>query len=142
MWQELLPPKLPPPHQKPYTLLLSLDDLLVTSTWDVSGVAMFSSSLSVVLLTISRSVNMVGAQQNVPGSTISSRISRNFTRLSSLQRNPIMYDPLLLANALYLSLLKRCDRPHCRLLISWTLTISLSRTSSSASLRAAPRAAL
>ena len=27
---------LPPPHQKPYTLLLSLDDLLVTSTWDVS----------------------------------------------------------------------------------------------------------
>ena len=28
---------LPPPHQKPYTLLLSLDDLLVTSTWDVSS---------------------------------------------------------------------------------------------------------
>ncbi|KAI0262170.1 HAD-like domain-containing protein [Gloeopeniophorella convolvens] len=34
IWQELLPPMLPPPHQKPYTLLLSLDDLLVTSTWD------------------------------------------------------------------------------------------------------------
>lgn len=33
-WPELLPPPLPPPHQKPYTLLLSLDDLLVTSTWD------------------------------------------------------------------------------------------------------------
>jgi len=34
IWQELLPPMLPPPHQKPYTLLLSIDDLLVTSTWD------------------------------------------------------------------------------------------------------------
>src|SRR6266702_7528130 len=29
---------LPAPHQKPYTLLLSMDDLLVTSTWDVSSV--------------------------------------------------------------------------------------------------------
>ena len=28
---------LPVPHQKPYTLLLSIDDLLVTSTWDVSS---------------------------------------------------------------------------------------------------------
>ena len=36
---------LPPPHQKPYTLLLSIDDLLVTSTWDVSSVA-FSSSFT------------------------------------------------------------------------------------------------
>jgi len=34
IWTELLPPPLPEPHQKPYTLLLSLDDLLVTSTWD------------------------------------------------------------------------------------------------------------
>ncbi|KAF8959901.1 HAD-like domain-containing protein [Flammula alnicola] len=33
-WPELLPPPYPPPHQKPYTLLVSLDDLLVTSTWD------------------------------------------------------------------------------------------------------------
>ncbi|KAH9485806.1 Mitochondrial import inner membrane translocase subunit TIM50 [Psilocybe cubensis] len=33
-WPELLPPPYPPPHQKPYTLLLSIDDLLVTSTWD------------------------------------------------------------------------------------------------------------
>ncbi|EIW80210.1 HAD-like protein [Coniophora puteana RWD-64-598 SS2] len=33
-WEELLPPPLPAPHQKPYTLLLSLDDLLITSTWD------------------------------------------------------------------------------------------------------------
>ncbi|KAL0955543.1 hypothetical protein HGRIS_001779 [Hohenbuehelia grisea] len=33
-WQELLPPQPPPPHAKPYTLLVSLDDLLVTSTWD------------------------------------------------------------------------------------------------------------
>ncbi|KAI0032391.1 HAD-like domain-containing protein, partial [Vararia minispora EC-137] len=33
-WIELLPPPLPPPHQKPYTLLVSVDDLLVTSTWD------------------------------------------------------------------------------------------------------------
>jgi hypothetical protein len=45
IWQELLPPMLPPPHQKPYTLLLSIDDLLVTSTWDVSSLALspFSS---------------------------------------------------------------------------------------------------
>ncbi|OCH93529.1 HAD-like protein [Obba rivulosa] len=33
-WPELLPPPLRPPHQKPYTLLVSVDDLLVTSTWD------------------------------------------------------------------------------------------------------------
>ncbi|KAF9262545.1 HAD-like protein [Marasmius fiardii PR-910] len=33
-WDELLPPPYPPPHGKPYTLLLSIDDLLVTSTWD------------------------------------------------------------------------------------------------------------
>ncbi|KZT21120.1 HAD-like protein [Neolentinus lepideus HHB14362 ss-1] len=33
-WPELLPPPLPPPHQKPYTLLISLQDLLVWSTWD------------------------------------------------------------------------------------------------------------
>ncbi|KAJ8507725.1 hypothetical protein ONZ45_g5223 [Pleurotus djamor] len=33
-WPELLPPQLPPPHAKPYTILISLDDLLVTSTWD------------------------------------------------------------------------------------------------------------
>ena len=35
-WTELLPPPLPGPHQKPYTLVVSLDDLLITSTWDVS----------------------------------------------------------------------------------------------------------
>jgi len=34
LWEELLPPPLPAPHQKPYTLLVSLDDLLITSTWD------------------------------------------------------------------------------------------------------------
>ncbi|PFH47484.1 hypothetical protein AMATHDRAFT_67686 [Amanita thiersii Skay4041] len=34
VWSELLPPPLPPPHGKPYTLVVSLDDLLVTSTWD------------------------------------------------------------------------------------------------------------
>ncbi|OAX40299.1 HAD-like protein [Rhizopogon vinicolor AM-OR11-026] len=33
-WTELLPPPLPAPHQKPYTLLVSMDDLLITSTWD------------------------------------------------------------------------------------------------------------
>ncbi|TCD69387.1 mitochondrial inner membrane protein required for protein import [Steccherinum ochraceum] len=34
LWEELLPPPLPAPHQKPMTLLVSIDDLLVTSTWD------------------------------------------------------------------------------------------------------------
>ncbi|KIK07744.1 hypothetical protein K443DRAFT_673009 [Laccaria amethystina LaAM-08-1] len=33
-WPELLPPPYPPPHQKPLTLIISLDDLLITSTWD------------------------------------------------------------------------------------------------------------
>ncbi|KAF8623313.1 hypothetical protein AX17_001618 [Amanita inopinata Kibby_2008] len=34
VWPELLPPPLPAPHQKPYTLVISIDDLLITSTWD------------------------------------------------------------------------------------------------------------
>ncbi|KLO05854.1 HAD-like protein [Schizopora paradoxa] len=35
-WDELLPPPAPPssPYYRPYTLILSLDDLLVSSTWD------------------------------------------------------------------------------------------------------------
>ncbi|KAH6897955.1 import inner membrane translocase subunit tim-50 [Coprinopsis sp. MPI-PUGE-AT-0042] len=33
-WPELLPPPMPPPQGKPYTLVVSLDDLLITSTWD------------------------------------------------------------------------------------------------------------
>ncbi|KAF9234011.1 HAD-like domain-containing protein [Melanogaster broomeanus] len=33
-WTELLPPPLAAPMQKRYTLLLSMDDLLITSTWD------------------------------------------------------------------------------------------------------------
>ncbi|KAF8655081.1 hypothetical protein AX16_003246 [Volvariella volvacea WC 439] len=33
-WEELLPPPLPAPHQRPYTLLIDLDDLLITSVWD------------------------------------------------------------------------------------------------------------
>lgn len=32
-WDPLLPEPLKPPHQKPYTLLLSLDDLLIHSEW-------------------------------------------------------------------------------------------------------------
>lgn len=42
MWPELLPPPMPAPHQKPYTLLVSLDDLLIGSTWDVSLVSLVS----------------------------------------------------------------------------------------------------
>lgn len=34
-WKELLPPPLPAPHQRPYTLLISMEDLLTASTWDV-----------------------------------------------------------------------------------------------------------
>lgn len=39
---ELLPPRTAaqyPPSSKPYTLLISVDDLLVTSTWDVRAFA-------------------------------------------------------------------------------------------------------
>lgn len=32
----LLPDPLPPPHQRPYTLVIDLEGLLVSSTWDVS----------------------------------------------------------------------------------------------------------
>lgn len=35
-WKELLPPPLPPPHNRPYTLLISMEDLITASTWDVS----------------------------------------------------------------------------------------------------------
>lgn len=35
-WEPLLPEPGAPPHQKPYTLVLSLDDLLIHSGWDVS----------------------------------------------------------------------------------------------------------
>ena len=98
---------LPPPHQKPYTLLLSIDDLLVTSTWDVSSsIVSLSDSpctlLPIFVLTIFHSANMAGAQQNAPGSTILSHISRNFMRLSYSQRNIIMYGPFLLLNKLHL----------------------------------------
>ncbi|KAI6043535.1 HAD-like domain-containing protein [Pisolithus marmoratus] len=34
VWPELLPPPLPPQYQKPYTIVISLDDLLVNSVWD------------------------------------------------------------------------------------------------------------
>lgn len=34
-WDPLLPPPLPEPHFRPYTLVLDLDDLLVHSSWDV-----------------------------------------------------------------------------------------------------------
>ncbi|EJT97002.1 HAD-like protein [Dacryopinax primogenitus] len=33
-WKELLPPPLPFPHGRPYTLVIDIDDLLVASTWD------------------------------------------------------------------------------------------------------------
>ncbi|KAI0348720.1 hypothetical protein OH77DRAFT_814068 [Trametes cingulata] len=35
LWPELLPPPIQGHLYRPYTLLLSVDDLLVTSTWDV-----------------------------------------------------------------------------------------------------------
>ncbi|KAL8279867.1 hypothetical protein RQP46_007717 [Phenoliferia psychrophenolica] len=34
-WDPLLPPPLPEPHYKPYTLVIDLDDLLVHSVWDI-----------------------------------------------------------------------------------------------------------
>lgn len=38
-WDPLLPPPLPEPHFRPYTLVLDLDDLLVHSSWDVRRLA-------------------------------------------------------------------------------------------------------
>lgn len=96
---------LPPPHQKPYTLLLSIDDLLVTSTWDVSRVAFSSPFFHFFLQSLANplySASMAGAQQNALGLTISSRISRNSMRLSSSQRNTTMYGPLLFLGISYL----------------------------------------
>jgi hypothetical protein len=43
-WEELLPA--PQPGQKPMTLIVSLDDLLVSSTWDVSCSLYFARSQS------------------------------------------------------------------------------------------------
>ncbi|KAI5475945.1 hypothetical protein MNV49_000552 [Pseudohyphozyma bogoriensis] len=34
-WDPLLPPPLPEPHFRPYTLVIDLDDLLVHSSWDL-----------------------------------------------------------------------------------------------------------
>lgn len=42
-WEPLIPEPLPPPHQKPYTLLLSLDDLLIHSEWSVSYLTYLSA---------------------------------------------------------------------------------------------------
>lgn len=36
MWDKLLPDPLPEPYQRPFTLVINLDDTLVHSTWDVS----------------------------------------------------------------------------------------------------------
>jgi len=35
-FKTLLPDPLPPPHQRPYTLVIDLEHLLVSSSWDVS----------------------------------------------------------------------------------------------------------
>ena len=101
---------LPAPHQKPYTLLLSIDDLLVTSTWDVSSIVTTSYStrhhsscvfpLSIILTT-SYSVNMAGARRNVRVLTISSPISPNSMRLSFSQPNTITYDMLSYQKTFY-----------------------------------------
>jgi hypothetical protein len=65
-YNELLPPPLPAPHGKPYTLLLSIDDLLVTSTWDVRSpfhlVLVNERFLNLVL----NSASMDGEPQNAP----------------------------------------------------------------------------
>jgi len=36
-FEKLLPDPLPAPHQRPYTLLIDLEDMLVHSAWDVSN---------------------------------------------------------------------------------------------------------
>jgi hypothetical protein len=61
-WEQLLPPPLSKEEQRPYTLLLSIDDLLVTSTWDVSG----RRSIARASYLTDHSERMVGVQRNVP----------------------------------------------------------------------------
>ncbi|GAA5876747.1 hypothetical protein JCM1840_002033 [Sporobolomyces johnsonii] len=34
-WDPLLPPPLPEPHYRPYTLVIDLDDMLIHSSWDI-----------------------------------------------------------------------------------------------------------
>lgn len=36
-FSKLLPDPLPPPHQRPYTLLIDLEGFLTHSSWDVSS---------------------------------------------------------------------------------------------------------
>lgn len=86
-WRELLPPPYPPPQGKPYTLLLEIDDLLVTSTWDVCCCVLLIFRLQTVFC----SVSMVGEPLNVQEWTISSHIYHNFMKWSYSQLKMPMY---------------------------------------------------
>jgi import inner membrane translocase subunit TIM50 len=37
MWDKLLPEPLPEPYNRPYTLVINMDETLVYSKWDVSA---------------------------------------------------------------------------------------------------------
>lgn len=89
LWEELLPPPLPPPHQKPYTLLVSLDDLLITSTWDVSTrVTLLPPATNLEYVS---SVSTVGEQQSDLVSITLLPICPSSTKLSCSLLNIITY---------------------------------------------------
>ena len=52
-WEPLIPPPLPEPHGRPYTLVIDLDDMLVHSSWDVRRLVQSSLIIPVLLLGLS-----------------------------------------------------------------------------------------
>lgn len=77
IWPELLPPPLPNGMQKPYTLLVSVDDLLVTSTWDVRNQSTPSKFIDDLLISSLCSGITGGGLQNDQASITSLLIYRN-----------------------------------------------------------------
>ena len=77
----LLPDPLPPPHQRPYTLCVDLEGLLVSSSWDVSGI-MYETRCCKLIPFNGCSGHMDGERQSDPVLTTSLHISHSSMKLS------------------------------------------------------------